>query len=223
MNGRYELLRSIEVGDIVLIECYMVGQLVAGGPWRDKTVEGKEAIVLHVVKGEPWQMPGITLRVLGLPDDAPMCRNLYFDPLDTNILDVSLVRKGCGTASPGRDYPLLAYERKELRFERLKRRLLAIDWSYEGYCNAPTYLAALYLRNCAAFVDSLARLRRKDGTINPVKVQKAFRQHKLEIDPWAYEFPFDIPVEFQNYALDQYRPKVDWSEVARDFAAETQV
>lgn len=214
-----ELTRTLEAGDVVRITTYMVGLLATGGPWHDATVEGKEFIVTHRYQRptDPAHVWRLCLRRLhNDPNGAP--RSIIVQTYDDGLNAMELVRKGRGVAIPGEDYELTEGEKKELRWRAFEQKLLGIDWSYNGYSNAATYLAALYLRNERAWHDTkLPSLRRKDGSLNPNRVEKAFTDLGLKVDDWAFGFPIDIPTEFANYALGRYRPKVNWQEVADEF------
>lgn len=215
-----ELYKSLQPGDVVRVTRYMVDRLSALGPMHDESVEGREAVVISLnQKCEPYLGPrSVSLRLLENNQNSPHW--ISFDRYPADDWSAELVRRGRGFVTAGVDYQLSPNEAQDLRFEELKRRLHSIDWSYQGYSNAPTFLAALYLRNHAPFMASLASLRRRDGTINPNKVERAFRDARLSVDPWAYCFPIDIPDEFKHHSLGRYQPQVKWSEVAADFTAE---
>lgn len=94
---------------------------------------------------------------------------------------------------------------------------------YQGYPNAATFLAALYLRNEHRWMEQeRPRLTRKDGTLNPARVQKAFRDLHLKVDSWAYDLPIDVPPEFERHSFANLKTclRVRWDVVANDFRKE---
>jgi hypothetical protein len=131
-----------------------------------------------------------------------------------------LEQKGRGIFEAGIDRPFSPKELRMARFEKFKEKLLqAVLTRYEGYRNPATFLASLHLRNDPGFMNSvLPGLVRKDGTINPNRIEKAFRDRGHRLDPWVHQSPIDVPPEFANYRLPELcHLNVDWAEVAEDF------
>ncbi|MCC5612179.1 hypothetical protein LC612_36995, partial [Nostoc sp. CHAB 5834] len=83
--------------------------------------------------------------------------------------------------------------------------------TYEGYTNAPTYLAALYLRADGRHNQAVRSMTRKDGSINPNRVRKYFYGAKLQIDDWAWFTPGVVE-------RNEFRNEVNWAEIAKEFA-----
>lgn len=82
------------------------------------------------------------------------------------------------------------------------------EQKYQGYSNAATFLAALYLANDCNAYTALHKARQEDGTIRADDVKSIFLRHGLRVDSWACQY-------------DKTRtPKVNWAEVAEDFATE---
>lgn len=83
----------------------------------------------------------------------------------------------------------------------------AAEQKYQGYTNAATYLAALYLANDFGAYTDLHKARQADGTIKADDVKNIFIRHGLRVDNWVCEYD------------NTKRPQVNWTEVAEDFAA----
>jgi hypothetical protein len=115
---------------------------------------------------------------------------------------LEIVTLGDGTVKEG------SYQKseKEIWTERFNVR----DHSFEGYSNPPTFLAALYLENEPVCQTQLARMVRADGTINPRRIEKLFRDQKLVIDEWAW-----YPEEFPHRS--EFKYWVNWTEVGDYF------
>lgn len=108
-------------------------------------------------------------------------------------------------------WPLSNQELYQKRREVFNHQVSLLDQSFEGFANAATYLAWLYLNNEPRFHNWLQGNRRKDGSVNPNKVQKEFLRMGIEIDDWASQ-PIISTEEFKAPP-----PKINWREVAENF------
>jgi hypothetical protein len=104
----------------------------------------------------------------------------------------------------GTDYPQSLKECYDARWA-------AMDHRYEDWSNPATYLAHLYLRTDSRHFDEVLKMRRANGTVNPVRLENYFRKAPdLVIDSWAW-YPDTFPER------TDYRYKINWEEVAREF------
>lgn len=205
---------AFEVGDTVRVKKCIIGRLTAL-PCEDESVVGQLAIVTtkHVPDGRTYDA-SITARVLSNG------KTLHHNWRDREYQSFELVAKGKGVCVPGVDY---AFTEDELRGQRLSAfvdRIKAHDFRHEGFTNAATYLAALYLLNDGPTRPLLQGLRRKDGSLNPTRLERLFYQRKMTIDEWAYQCPVDTPAEFERYNIPQLhtRAGLRWQEVADHIA-----
>ena len=108
---------------------------------------------------------------------------------------------------------------EELRIERLNEfqaKMLAHDVTHQGFTNPATFLAALYLDNDSNFYHKwIPANLRKNGTVNPSKVEKYFGKHH-KVDAWAFACPIGVPEEFKKTYIPGLKAKmsVKWGEVA---------
>lgn len=218
-------LPQLALGDIIEFTKYMVGHLAADGPSSCDEKIGKQAIVVKItpVKSNFSRSDTNTyeLRYLtGNVGSLDWIAITHYGALDRwnsyGHKEFIIVKNGHGAPIEGVDYQLTEHEYWKRRWNAFTESL---PFGYNGWRNVASYLAHLYLNNESKFHNMLPQLRRKDGTINPDKVAKAFKQLKLEIDAWAYECPKDCPKEFQS-CIDSYLRKfnqVDWAAVAHEF------
>jgi hypothetical protein len=116
---------------------------------------------------------------------------------------VELVHPGDGTVLPGRDYEFTQLELAQARFN-------AMDHTYQGYTNAATFLAALYLRADAPHHNAVLGMVKANGRINPQRLENYFRRSKLVIDEWA-QYAQGLPKRIEFCLC------VNWQEVATEF------
>lgn len=208
-----EAIRTATVGDRVRITRHMIGRMVAGGPWHDESVEGKDGIIT-LIDVRKWDRRVAYIRMI----DTGYVFGL--DEFDRNHWGFETVAKGNGTVTPGVDYPFTEDELRKQRFDTFVARVRAVDQRHQGYSNAATFLAVLYLRNHSGFMRHiLPDLQRKDGTVNPDRLRSMFYSLKLTIDAWAQACPIELPPEFARYNIPGM-PRVNWDEVAADFKRE---
>lgn len=219
-------LPQLALGDIIEFTEYMVGHLAADGPSRCDEKIGKQAIVVKItpVKSNFSRSDTNTyeLRYLtGNVGNVDWISITHYGCLDRfhsyGHKEFVIVKNGHGEPVEGVDYQLTEHEYWKIRWAKF---VATLTFEYEGWRNSATYLAYLYLNNEGKFHNMLPKLRRKDGTINPSKVEKAFKELKLEIDDWAYECPKGCPKEFQLH-IDSYLRKfnqINWQEVADQFS-----
>lgn len=209
----YAFLRGARPGDIYRVTRYMVGRLYT--PVHDTDVEGQEAIVVSAAPAAPYRNPSVTLRVLETG------RSISHAYPDFGYQAFELVRRGDGVCTPGVHYQFTPDELRDQRWDAFCARVRSHDFRHQGFSNAATYLAYLYLANESRFVlGLLPGMRRKDGTVNAGKVEKAFGNLRLRVDAWAFECPLEVPAEFNTWRIPGL-PRVDWAEVAKEFAEET--
>ena len=173
----------------------------------------------HAPLSRPWQNKWMLERID--PNNGEATRNF----IDGGYM--ALVEKGPGSFIPGVSRPYSEREIKAQRFDAFLERLDAATQpdklKHQGYSNAATFLAVTYLRNDHRFAEQMVpQLRRKDGSLNPERVRKAFSTLGLRVDGWATESPIDVPGEFAHYnhGAPMWRLNVNWPEVAEDFRAE---
>jgi hypothetical protein len=165
-----------------------------------KYYEGHEAIVVSAPRlytSDTW--------VIGVRFLEPTCdweissNSTIVEPRDLEVLKV-----GDGTVIPGISYRLCEKEIWDAKYE-------AYDFTFEGYTNAPTHLAALYLQQDSGHRSALKGMLRKDNTINPKRISEYFRKTpSLTIDDWA-------PLQGNFPVRSEYRQGVDWDEIAAEF------
>ena len=98
-------------------------------------------------------------------------------------------------------------------------KLDACDVSHQGFSNAATFLACLYINNDARALAEVQSFQRKDGTVNPNKVNKLFHRRGFVIDAWAYESPIKTPEALEGVQF-RLRSNINWQEVANEFKRE---
>lgn len=202
----------IEIGDTVLIQPYTT-QTMSGNSYPG-SASNKTGVVIRLSKSYDWMSycDNGTVRVLAKDDDTAVEE---LRPL----AKLSLVSKGNGTVVLGQTHPFSKQELREQRWDSFVSKVQAVDLQHVGFKNGATFMAWMYLDQEAKVHAALPRLRRKDGTIHPNKLNKLFRQCKFQIDEWAFKCPLDLPEEFKhrpNPVKD--RQALDWTEVADQFA-----
>lgn len=217
MGYSNDRLKGIEVGDTIRIVHLMVGRMYIATPCSWSI--GRLAIVTSI---KPYQYLSSTshysssVGIRILDTDVPYNE---FDIDDHKYETIELVSKGDGRAVGGIHYNFTEAELKDQRFEAFRYKCSQHDFTYEGFSNAATYLAWLYLNNCNTFIiRDRTQMARKDGTLNPGKIHKYFYAAGLSVDDWALECPLDTPEEFKHYNNREYIPTVNWAEVALNFA-----
>lgn len=214
--NHHDFINNAQLGDVYRITRYMIGRLYPN-PSHDKTIEGQEAIVIAKRGCDVWpHKEQVVLRVLSSGE------RISHDWHEHHHQAFELVRKGDGIVVPGVTYPFTEDELRDQRWQAFLARVEAKDVSHQGFSNAATYLAWLYLNNESGFVRyDLPSLRRKDGTVNPNKVRTSFERRGLVVDSWARECPIDIPREFAGRVIHGLagRMAVKWQEVADAFAS----
>lgn len=192
-----------KIGDKVRLTSHKEASLGYG--YVDSGLAGQECIVVGVTGGQQdWR---ITVRVLAL------CKFAYLDSLHTTWEMLERDCKESWRKSPD--------ELRKERYDQFVSKALAHDTSHQGFTNPATYLAYLYLNNDKDFSTWVKRNVRKNGTVNPSKVEKYFgARHK--VDSWAFECPIGVPAEFNRCVIQGLRAKmsVKWGEVANMFTLE---
>lgn len=215
---------AVQPGDSVRVLKHVTAPILY--PFDHYTVAESDGwVVVSLNKGKA---SGITMS-LSL---VKMMDNGEHRHTSVDLAHVELVEKGEGRFIPGKSVPFSLTELKKQRFDKFRRELAMairqkLEQGFEGYSNAATHLAALYLRQEPKWVNSWApAMRRQDGRINPKKVRKAFKDLNLKVDDWAYECPIEIPDEFKvgwyDVEIRQWLGafRVNWEEVADEFAQE---
>jgi len=174
----------------------------AGARCFSKYYDGKEAVVTGPLREGHWGMmdPRVPVRFVEPQEDWEIGQNYKV----INLCDAEVLAVGDGTLIPGISYRLCEQELWDARFA-------AYDFTFQEYRNYPTFLAALYLRQDYKHVEAVRTMRRKDGTVNPVRLEKYFAAAPdLRIEE-SEMYQGDFP------ARTIYRQSVDWAEVANDF------
>lgn len=210
---------KLNLGDVIQFTEYMVGHMNCAGPFRMDEMIGVQAIVVQINmdRGDICHhVRYLTGNKVGGQDWVYLTSyGTYSSYHPGKCFEVIKVGNGEPPVE-GVDYVLTEDEYRQRRYIAFTNTL---SFEYEGWCNAASYLAHLYLNNERTFHNMLPQLRRKDGTINPDKVKKAFHQLKLKIDDWAYECPRECPEEFKTY-INQYLRQfnqIDWHAVTAEF------
>jgi len=167
-----------------------------------------------VVPGE-YSWSGSKYRVVILPNIQSwnhQSDSIEYVPIDT----VSLLAKGDGKRPvPGLTYPFLPVQLRDIAYFEWDWLMRHTDHRHNGFDNLATHLAWLYLNNESKALQAVRRQYRKDGSVNPNKVAKIFKEHGLKIDDWALEPQIDPPAGIRVW--DKHRPHVNWEQVAYEF------
>lgn len=138
------------------------------------------------------------------------------------IMSLRLISKGRGVFEVGVDRPLSNSELQHQRSTELVSRIRLHDYSYEGFDNAATFLAHMYLNNESGFHKWVKANRRKDGTVNAGKVQREWFRQCFEIDSWAYEIPVhhEEGYDYLHFVTEIHMKKarINWNQVAERFS-----
>lgn len=165
---------------------------------------GLQGIVIarYAASDRPWRpAPRVTIRKLdNLSDWEPHCNLVGWDSAYVRI-----DKLGDNTAPvAGKDYPLCKRETLDLLWSKRDHRC-------NGWSNPATYTAHLYLRQSPAHAAAVRAMIRKDGTINPARLENYWVKHAdLQIDEWARHgegFP----------QISRYAYRVNWAEIAGEF------
>ena len=208
-RGNYNPL-GLDIGDTVRIKPYTVETLY--GDRIEPSDSRKAGILLRAFQDYDWRSaPNMAvLRVLMDSGEAWIVR-------DRPLTELELVEKGNGTFLLGVTHPFSEKELQGQRLDAWRQKWADHDRTHQGYSNAATFCAWVQLQNNSSCLDQLHRMRRKDGTINPDKVAKLFRDSRFTVDAWALDCCIDIPAEFEHHRW-RYRERVNWAEVAAEFA-----
>lgn len=194
----------MQIGDLVRIVSYKIGRLYPN-PIDDPEVVGQLALVVRT----DAECKRYFLRLVDKP------RTAYTEIYDV-YTHLELIERGKSIV-PGIDYPMTDSEWNDVILEDLAWKYDRLNFRHQGFSNYPTFLAHLYLNNESSFVNNVQHLWRKDGTINPDKIQKEFNRLKLKIEPEAFYIPMDFP-STHAYLESRWAPRVNWKEVADCFA-----
>jgi len=142
---------------------------------------------------------------------------------------LTVENKGTGKFVRGVDLPFNKSQLRDAALAEFKQRAIQaiLDrGTHEGWSNPATWHVHIQLTNCKDFMlRQLQSLRRKDGTINPSRLIKAWRDlkrmKKVEpVEEWMYALPLDIPAEFEKSNFKDARDtllRVDWLEITAEF------
>lgn len=217
MANKYE---HIQIGDTVRITRYKIG-IMTENPVDDDAKIGKLCIVTQVDtvlyrSGYP-DYTAYTLRYCEPPHEwgvYPFCQVRS----GSRHQEMELVTKGNGTCTPGVDYQFTKGELFEQRWDAFLEQHAKMDYTYEGWTNAATWLAAFLITNNQGALEAVYRMRRKDGTVNAKKIQKLFVDRRFVLEAWTLECKLEVPQEFKGRYIPDL-PRVNWQEIADDFAA----
>lgn len=214
---------EIEVGDRVRVEQYLTGRLYPN-PHPDHKVIGQIGIVVKKARQIRSYGDGPVMLYVRLPNTHSPSEAVIrtFSASESHYELVSLVSKGNGQARPGIEYQL---SESELRQDRWLSYLKKLDlehrdFSHQGWSNAATWMANQYLTNEPGAMRQIPAMIRKDGTINPNKIEKLFKSTRLKLDSWVFEPPIEPPSEFAGWRIPGLasRTAVNWQEIADDLA-----
>jgi hypothetical protein len=206
-----EDIQQLRVGDTVRIKSYSVTTLQS---WViPSSRSGRDAVVLELYRDYAWR-PAPNRARLRVMLDAEGDAYTASEPLS----NVVLLAKGPGYFELGNTHPFSERELRDQRGADFVARVESLNLEHEGFSNAATFLAWVYLNQQPSARRQLSPLVIKDGTLNPSRVEKLFNSMHLAIDPWALECPMDLPSEFSHYLnpiANKQRP--NWNEVAQQF------
>lgn len=194
--------------------------------------------VINEEASDGWVVVSLHYNSFKLHQSTYGSTEFYVEKLEKNELGADIVRgrfvsehkmvlvqKGNGFYTLGVDRPKASYEvfgEELLAFRR--KVVIAVENKmaarYQGFKNPATFLADLYLNNSHQFMNSvLPTLWRKDGSVNPLKLMKAFKTLGLVIDEWATAVPIEVPEKFKraSFAAEIAPLKVDWLELTFGF------
>lgn len=208
-----ETTQALNPGDTVRIKDYLVTNLY-GQDYPGRYC-GKQGVVIKLYEQGRWPLfADVTLRVMA--DDLSSAVEALVPSQH-----LELVERGPGFFKLGQTHPFSEQELSEQRWERYVQACQAAELTHEGFANPATFLAWMYLNQEPSAHHRLCQFVRKDGRINPNKVQKLFSDSKLDVDAWAYEFPVPVPAEFAakrwGHPIAE-RLQVNWQEVADTIA-----
>lgn len=204
--------QGIEIGDTVRVKPYQAQTM--SGLWHEGYKSNVIGQVCSFCKDYDWRSGPNMVRFRALSADSYAA---WFD--NHSISEVELIKKGNGTFEVGVTQPFSWQELRDQRLAVFEAKLWNVDTTHQGFSNAATFLVHLYLNQDARILAQVHTLRRKDGTINPVRLKKLFFKCRLKVDDWAFEPPLEVPDEFKHWA-HRWRQRVNWHEVADNFKEE---
>lgn len=204
----------IEIGDLVKVRDFKSLSRRCQGQYEDSWMSGKEGLVMSI--GPLWNYDWCkhyrdAASILFCPADN------YGDAWESKVAieNLILLKKGNGRyPRMGFEYPIPPAIERLCRLYDWDWKMRHHDHSHEGFSNAATYLAWVYIKNDQRCLSAVVSQRRKNGTINPDKVRKIFYQHNLRVDDWAFNYPIDLPELLNHSLITRWKPKVNWLEVA---------
>lgn len=229
-------LPNIQRGDVVkVLKHKKTARLYPDRSWTVPEESGW-VVTGKMYFGEQFHDPGFlserdcfTLEKLPEPDEGWQPNRMEFIHREHLVIE----QKGNGTFTRGVDLPFNKAQLHAQALEAFKSRAaLAIvnRGKHEGWTNPATWHVNLQLTNCREFVNNLLPgLWRKDGTINPKRLIKTWRDLKRQgkvqpVEDWMYELPLDIPAEFARHNFKDVQDahlRVDWFEIAADMKRKT--
>lgn len=207
------IVETFNIGDTVRILPYQVTTMY--GYKMEGYGSGQVGKISRLSQDYDWRRAPTHAEVEWLTDNGA---EHYSGSYPLGGLEV--VAKGDGTFIPGVTLPFSQRELREQRWTAFEAAANAVDWTHEGFSNAASFLAWVYLNQDPRARAQLCAMQRKDGSVNPGKVEKLFGHMGLTIDDWAYACPLDIPNEFLtrlNSNPVRNRQCVNWQEVADQF------
>ena len=200
------------IGDVVRILPYnVVPKLYPDAPPSVGRGSGEDGVVMSLNKRWAWQTEWETATIRVVRGDEAR-------QISRPLTELQLVTPGAGYVVLGVTHPWSADELRQQRWAAFVAKCEAFDQTVEGYPNVATQRAALYLNQEPRWHNQLRSHWRKDGSIHPEKVRKAFNALKLQLDPEVFECPLEIPAEFKDYRNPiADRLPVFWDVVAADF------
>lgn len=205
---------TFNVGDTVEVATYQVQTM--SGLWVDGYCCGKTAIILELTKDYAWRTEPNQARLRIIEGDNEQAWGST-----ENLANLRLVQRGEGRVELGVTHPWTQTELQEQRWVVFVDLARGVSLTHEGFSNAATYLAWLYLNQEPRAHQSLKGFVRKDGSLNPNRVRKLFSDMRLRVDDWAYACPIEVPVEFAHRPNPvAHLQQVNWPEVAAEFATQ---
>lgn len=224
---------DIQPGDVVLVHTHeKAARLYPDRKWTVPREGGWVVTGMSTFGEQPhdpkWPSPRdcFVLEKPPVPDDGWQSNRMEFAHRE----HLSIERKGTGVFIRGVDLP---FTKAELQAQELKEFKGRAAWAivergtHEGWANPATWHVHFQLTNCQSFMQGgmLYSLCRKDGTINPNRLIKAWRDLKRmkmvqPVEDWMYALPLEIPAKFARHSFKDIQDahlRVDWFEITAEF------
>jgi hypothetical protein len=210
----------IEVGDKVRVTRYVIGRLYPDARDDPDTV-GKLFLVCEITPllwRSSGKVRGYSYKLRRLEQSL----RYPFTQIDSDDSQegMELISKGDGTCIPGVHYQLNEKELVRQRWDAFDAVHKTVDYRHNDWSNAASWMANMYLTQEKRHADAILQMKRKDGTVNPAKIEKYFYRSGLRLEDWVFKCKLDVPEEFGRWGFRVRTPTMpDWQEIADEFAA----